>query len=79
MTDFIAEHDKLETSHKVLVGLYQEARLAQDDTGGEDGMWFDEAVSKVMEDVDTTVKWVVDSWPHGYVSVSAIRNHCGMI
>lgn len=41
-------------------------------------MWFEEACAKVFEDVDATVKWVVNNWPHGYVRVSAVRNHCGL-
>lgn len=75
--DAVDAFEKLTSSEKELVGLYQEARLSQDEEGGEDGMWFDEAVSKVTEDCNAAIKWVVNNWPHGFVSVSAVKNHCG--
>jgi hypothetical protein len=76
--DPIIEFDALTDGGRELVGLYQEARLAQDETGGEDGMWFDEAVSKVKADPDAAVSFVVTDWPHGKVTAEAVRAHCGL-
>ncbi|RUQ67320.1 hypothetical protein ELZ19_07010 [Brucella abortus] len=78
MTDYVIEHENLTDGGKKLVGLYQEARLAQDESGGEDGMWFDEAVAKVRDDADAAVEFVSANWPHGKVTVADVRKHCGL-
>lgn len=76
--DAIEKFETLTSGEKKLVGLYQEVRLSQDEDGGEDGMWFDEAVLKVSEDAHKTVKFVAGNWPHGFASVSAVKNECGI-
>jgi len=76
--DAIEKFETLAAGEKTLVGLYQEVRLSQDEDGGEDGMWFDEAVRSVSTDSHKAVKFVACNWPQGAVSVSAVKNHCGV-
>ncbi|UFK26685.1 hypothetical protein [Roseobacter phage RDJL6] len=76
--DAVETFETMTAGKRELVGLYQEVRLSQDEDGGEDGMWFDEAVQKVEADVDATVKFVADNWPHGSASVEAVRNTCDL-
>lgn len=48
MFDATIEYYNLNAEAQQLVGKYQEFLLAGDISGGEDGMWFDRAVSEVM-------------------------------
>ena len=75
MTDYIIEASKLSKGQNKLIGLYQEMLLSQDQSGGVDGMWFDEATQAVMDDTDAVLAKVSE---HFKVTESVVRKHCGL-
>ena len=77
MFDAITQHQKMLSGQQKLVGLYQECRLTLDKSGGTDGMWFEEAVKAVIDDIGTTVDYVCEYWPHGPIGRDDVLSHCG--
>ncbi|WP_458789299.1 hypothetical protein [Adonisia turfae] len=75
MTDF-DEHEAFEnlsTGEQKLVGILQEIRLTEDETGGEDMMWFRECVRAVSTDLAAAVAKVAQTHE---LDESEVRRHC---
>lgn len=75
MTDYIIEAGKLSKGQNKLIGLYQEALLRQDETGGEDGLWFNKATQAVMDDTNAALAYVSAFFK---TTDRAIIKHCGL-
>lgn len=77
MLNAITQHQEMPSSQQKLAGLYQECRLALDKSGGVDGMWFEAAIKSVVSDINATVDYVCEYWPHGPISRDNVLSHCG--